>query len=72
MPCFLEYSSLEQLEVLYSVREREIEQLRDEIENLKKKSDNEKFELSNAIKQAQTETHKMMASRNEMQTVLGK
>lgn len=60
------------MEVLYSVREREIEQLRDEMENLKKKSDNEKFELSNAIKQAQMETQKMTASRNEIQNVLGK
>ncbi len=66
-----DHSSLEQLEVLYNVRLREIENLRDNIGHLEEKHLAEKSELETALKKTQDEVEKTIASRNEIQKVLG-
>lgn len=65
-----DYSSLEQLEVLYGVRLREIEQLRDEIKHLKEKYETENSELIVALKNAQADKEKTTVSYNETQKLL--
>lgn len=67
-----DYSNAEQLEALYSVRLREIEQLRDEIQYLKDKYEADRSELSAALNQAVADKERTASSRNEIQQLLRK
>lgn len=66
-----DYSSLEQLEVLYQVRLREIEKLRDENKTLQEQYRKEKCDLTATISQLRSEKDNMIVSHNEVQKMLG-
>lgn len=67
-----EYNSKEQLEVLYSVRMREIQKLTEELQQLHLEKEEEKSQLSRRLALAQAETERSNLSRNQAQNALGK
>lgn len=62
---------MEQLEVLYQVRLREIEKLRNENESLQEQHRQEKCDLTATIQQLRTEKDNTIMSHNEVQKMLG-
>lgn len=66
----IEYHDPERLKVLYNVRIRENEQLRNEVERLKKEADLQKVEMTNLLKQTQSRLDKMTESHDEIQSIL--
>lgn len=67
-----EYNSKEQLEVLYSVRMREIQRLTEDLQQLRLEKEDEKNQLSRRLALAQAETERSNLSRNQAQNALGK
>ncbi|CAD6224690.1 GSCOCG00005504001-RA-CDS [Cotesia congregata] len=65
-----EYNSKEQLEVLYSVRVREIERLTEEVQQLQLEKEEEKNQLSRKLALAQSEIERSNLSRNQAQNAL--
>ncbi|XP_076236772.1 uncharacterized protein LOC143180718 isoform X2 [Calliopsis andreniformis] len=65
-----EYESKEQLEVLYSVRIREIKTLTDELQQLQLEKEEEKNQLSRKITLLQAEIERTNISRNQTQHAL--
>ncbi|XP_034189267.1 uncharacterized protein LOC117608360 isoform X1 [Osmia lignaria lignaria] len=65
-----EYDSREQLEVLYSVRMREIKQLTEELQQLQMKKEEEKNQLGRKIMLLQAEIERSNLSRNQTQHAL--
>lgn len=66
-----EYNSKEQLEVLYSVRMREIKRLTEELEQLQEERLEEKNQLGRKLALAQAEVERSNLSRNQAQNLLG-
>lgn len=67
-----EYNSKEQLEVLYSVRMREIQQLTEELQQLYTAKENEKDQMGRNLALAQAEIARSNLSRDQAQNALGK
>ncbi|XP_011298306.1 golgin subfamily B member 1-like [Fopius arisanus] len=65
-----EYNSKEQLEVLYSVRMKEIQQLTEELQQLHAEKEEEKNQLIRKLALAQAETERSNLSRNQAQNSL--
>ncbi|XP_043282129.1 centrosomal protein of 152 kDa isoform X2 [Venturia canescens] len=65
-----EYNSKEQLEVLYSVRMREIQQLTEELQQLYTEKENEKDQMGRKLALAQAEIERSNLSRNQAQNAL--
>lgn len=67
-----EYNSKEQLEVLYSVRMREIQRLTEELEERHLRYEEEKNQMGRQLALAQAEIERSNLSRNQAQNALGK
>ena len=67
-----EYNSKEQLEVLYSVRMREIHRMTEELQQLHLEKEEEKSQMSRRLTLAQAEIERSNLSRNQAQNALGK
>ena len=67
-----EYNSKEQLEVLYSVRMREIQRLTEELQQLHIEKQEEKNQLGRKLALAHAEIERSNLSRNQAQNALGK
>ncbi|XP_057317947.1 centrosomal protein of 152 kDa-like isoform X2 [Microplitis mediator] len=65
-----EYNSKEQLEVLYSVRMREIQRLTEEFQQLQQEKEEEKNQLSRKLALTQAEVERSNLSRNQAQNAL--
>lgn len=67
-----EYDSKEQLEVLYTVRMREINRLTNELQQLQSEKEEEKDQLNRRLMLLQAEVDRSNISRNQAQHALGK
>lgn len=67
-----EYNSKEQLEVLYSVRLREINRLAEELQQLQSEKEDEKDKMNRKLIQLQAEVDRANISRTQAQNALGK
>ncbi|XP_012280408.1 golgin subfamily B member 1 [Orussus abietinus] len=65
-----EYQSKEQIEVLYSIRMREIEKLTDQLDQLRLEKKEEKSQLDRKLALAQAEIERTKLSRNQAQNAL--
>ncbi|EFN84425.1 myosin heavy chain, skeletal muscle isoform X2 [Harpegnathos saltator] len=65
-----EYNSKEQLEVMYMIRMREIERLKEELQQLQMEKEDEKNQLDRKLMLLQTEINRTNISKNEAQQVL--
>ncbi|XP_014479713.1 PREDICTED: centrosomal protein of 152 kDa-like isoform X2 [Dinoponera quadriceps] len=65
-----EYNSKEQLEVMYTVRIREIERLTEELQQLQSAKEDEKNQLGRKLMLLQTEVNRTNISKNEAQQAL--
>lgn len=67
-----DYNSKEQLEVLYSVRMREVQRLTEELQQIQEQRQEETAQLGRKLALAQAEVERSNLSRNQAQNLLGK